>query len=153
MKILMVCLGNICRSPLAEGVLRHKLAKRNIVAEVDSAGTGSWHVGEQPDYRAYKVAQKNGIDISKQRARQLTYGDFAIFDKIYVADREVKDNVMRLAKTNADKKKVDFLMNASEPESDRPVPDPYFGGEEGFDHVFTLIDEACEKIADMISKR
>ena len=149
----MVCLGNICRSPIAEGVMKKKLLDLNIDGIVDSAGTGSWHVGEKPDYRAFKTAQKNGVDISSQRARQITKKDFKKFDLIYVMDREVYDHVTRLAGINSvESRKVDFLMNVLEPESDRPVPDPYYGGDNGFDIVYEMIHEACEKIAENILK-
>lgn len=146
----MVCLGNICRSPIAEGVLKHKFQQKNIEAIVDSAATGSWHVGEQPDYRAYSVSKKNGIDISQQKGRQIDKKDFDKYDRIFVMDREIRDNVMKVARNNEDKRKVDYLMNVLDKDSNRPVPDPYFGGQEGFENVFAMIDEACEKICEMI---
>ena len=147
MKILMVCLGNICRSPMAEGVMKHKLSIHRKNGHVESAGTGDWHAGEPPDTRAVQTALRHGIDISDQRARQIILDDFLNFDRIFVMDRSVYDDVLRLARHSGHEHKVDFLMNASEPGNNRPVPDPYFGGVDGFEFVFSLIDEACEHIA------
>lgn len=153
MKILMVCLGNICRSPLMEGVLKHKLTAMNLSAEVDSAGTGSWHIGKLPDLRSIHVAKQHGIDITDQRARQIEASDLNHYDKIYVADREVYDSVLELSKDlSIHRKKVDFLMNVIEPDSDRPVPDPYFGGPDGFEQVYDMINEACEHIVAALKK-
>ena len=136
-----------------EGVLKHKLAANNLNAHVDSAGTGSWHIGKLPDLRSIHVAKEHGIDITDQRARQIQADDLDLFDKIYVADRDVYESVLSLSNNaEAHRHKVDFIMNVVEPDSDRPVPDPYFGGPDGFEHVFQMIDEACERIVSDIEK-
>ena len=152
MKILIVCIGNICRSPMAEGILMHKLKQKNIHATVDSAGTGPWHVGQHPDYRAIETAQQHGIDISKLVARLFVNTDFDKFDKIYVADEEVYSDVLSRAKNEKDIAKIDFLLNVFEPNSNKPVPDPYYGNQDGFETIFQLIDQACEKIVNELEK-
>ncbi|WP_010253023.1 low molecular weight protein-tyrosine-phosphatase [Myroides injenensis] len=144
-KILMVCLGNICRSPLAEGILKSKLSKDSFL--VDSAGTGAWHVGQQPDPRSIEVAQHYDIDISKQRARQFTIDDFDTFDRIYVMDQSNYENVVKLAPSEEAKNKVMLILNELQPEKNQEVPDPYFGGPGGFYHVYKLLDDACNVIA------
>jgi len=147
MKILMVCLGNICRSPIAEGILRHKLRAMNLKNVVtDSAGTIAMHTGEAPDLRMQKTALKNGIDISDLRARQFVVKDFDEFDLIFAMDRSNLKNILTLARNENDKKKVKLILNESFPEEDREVPDPYFGGEEGFQHVFELLDETTDQL-------
>ena len=148
----MVCLGNICRSPMAEGILRDKLEKAGIDAIVHSAGTSNWHKGENPDKRAIAKTKSYGIDISKQRAQQFTANHFDEYDYIFVMDEENHSNVMQLIKNAEHKKKVDFLLNKLYPKSNMNVPDPYFGGEEGFEHVYQLIDQACEKIVEELKK-
>ena len=145
-RILFVCLGNICRSPLAEGILRHKAEKHGLKLKVDSAGTGNWHAGENPDKRAVKTAIERGIDISKLVARQINEDDFENFDRIYVADAEVYDGVVELALTREHKLKVDYIMNLVHPDLNKPVPDPYYGGAEGFEKVFDMLDLACDRI-------
>jgi len=146
-KILMVCLGNICRSPIAEGILRHKLRAMNLSdVETDSAGTIGMHAGEAPDLRMQKTALKNGIDISDLRARQFIEKDFDEFDLIFAMDRSNLQNILTLARNENDKKKVKLILNESFPEEDREVPDPYFGGEEGFQHVFGLLDETTDQL-------
>lgn len=147
-KILMVCLGNICRSPLAEGILKSKLITKNI--QIDSAGTGSYHVGELPDPRSIAVAKNNGINITDQRARKFVVEDFDNFDLIYVMDAYNYDAVMKLARNEADEAKVDFILNAVFPNENLDVPDPYSGGDYGFKNVFKMLDEACEIIAKKI---
>jgi protein-tyrosine phosphatase len=147
MKILMVCLGNICRSPLAEGILRQQLNKLNINATVDSVGFEPYHVGDQPDWRAREVAQKHGIDISGHRARLFRKDDFDHFDWIYVMDSGNYQDVMSMAHSDADKKKVDYILNAADPGSNDEVPDPYYGGKAQFEAVYHLLEEACTKIA------
>jgi len=147
-KILMVCLGNICRSPLAEGILKSKLITKDI--QIDSAGTGSYHVGELPDPRSIAVAKNNGINITDQRARKFVVEDFDNFDLIYVMDAYNYDAVMKLARNEADKAKVDFILNAVFPNENLDVPDPYSGGDYGFKNVFKMLDEACEIIAKKI---
>ena len=143
-KILMVCLGNICRSPLAEGILQSKLPKDKF--NVDSAGTGGWHAGELPDSRSMKIASKYGIDISYQRARQFKIQDFHAFDYIYVMDQSNYQNVLQLAPNEIVKSKVKLILDEITPNLKAEVPDPYYGGEDGFEHVFQLLDEACERI-------
>jgi protein-tyrosine phosphatase len=147
-KILMVCLGNICRSPLAEGILKSKLITKNI--QIDSAGTGSYHVGELPDPRSIAVAKNNGINITDQRARKFVVEDFDNFDLIYVMDAYNYNAVMKLARNEADRAKVDFILNAVFPNENLDVPDPYSGGDYGFKNVFKMLDEACEIIAKKI---
>jgi protein-tyrosine phosphatase len=153
MKILMVCLGNICRSPLAEGVLRHKANERGIDVTVDSCGTSNYHIGQEPDSRSMANALKNGVDISYLRARQFSKADFEQFDRIYVMDQSNHNNVMALATNEIHRNKVDLFLNILQPGSNRAVPDPYFGGAEGFQHVFDLIDEACEKLLDELHQQ
>ena len=147
MKILMVCLGNICRSPIAEGILRHKLrSMKNVDFVTDSAGTSSLHSGEQADSRMRKTALKNGVDISDLRAREFVQADFDKFDLIFAMDRSNLMNILALARNENDKSKVKLILNESFPEENREVPDPYYGGEEGFQHVFNLLDETTDKI-------
>lgn len=136
MRILMVCLGNICRSPLAEGILKSKL---NANFEVDSAGTAAYHVGNPPDQRSIAVAQQFGIDISQQRARQFKKDDFNSFDLIFVMDQNNYNDVVELA-TPAQRRKVHLLRKNNE------VPDPYYGDASAFEAVFHLIDTACETL-------
>ena len=147
-KIVMVCLGNICRSPLAEGILASKLPKDKFT--VDSAGTGSWHIGQSPDDRSVAVAQKNGLDISYQSGRQFSRTDFDTFDYIYVMDNSNYDNVIALAKTKEEKEKVILIMNELYPSQNKDVPDPYFGMHNGFDIVYAMLDEACDVIAQKL---
>src|SRR5690606_3697404 len=147
MKILMVCLGNICRSPLAEGILRSKLSEE---FHIDSAGTGNWHVGKSPDKRSVAVAKKYGIDISMQRARQFHPNDFEEFDLIYVMDESNFEDVIALTENQNHHFKVKLILADLE---DKNVPDPYYGGEEGFEKVYKMLDEVAEKIAAQISKK
>lgn len=149
-KILMVCLGNICRSPLAEGILRDKTNKLGIPVFIDSAGTSNYHTGEHPDKRTISNAIKNGIDISKLKARQFKVSDFDEFDIIFVMDSSNYSNVIDLARNKSDISKVELILNRAHPKSNMPVPDPYFGGEEGFQKVFDLLDDACEIIAEQL---
>lgn len=147
-RILFVCLGNICRSPLGEGILRHKAEKHGLKIKIDSAGTGHWHAGENPDERAIKIGKEKGVDISKLIARQITTEDFDTFDLILVADTEVYNAVIGIARNENDKKKVDFIMNFIHPSSNMSVPDPYFGGDDGFEKVFDMLDKACDAIIE-----
>ncbi len=144
-KVLMVCLGNICRSPLAEGILQSKLSKESFF--VDSAGTGDWHIGSQPDKRSIAVAKKYNIDLTTQRARQFKISDFTNFDRIYVMDKSNYENVIKLAPSQEAKNKVKLILNENTPGQNLEVPDPYFGGDDGFEHVFHLLDEVCNVIA------
>lgn len=150
-KILMVCLGNICRSPLAEGILQSKLPKERF--EVDSAGTGSWHVGQEPDKRSVLIAKSKGLDITYQRGRQIKVSDFEIFDYIYVMDISNYQNVMALAPHEEAKSKVQMILNELFPGENVDVPDPYFGGQSGFEQVFKMLDEACEIIARKLKEK
>ena len=149
-KILMVCLGNICRSPLAEGILRKKLKEKGISVVVDSAGTAPYHIGENPDPRAITTAQRHNIEISHLVGRQFTVDDFDEFDSIYAMDVSNCDNILSLARNEDDKTKVELLLNVMEPGSDRSVPDPWHGGGDGFEDVFYMLDEACEKVANSL---
>ncbi len=144
-KILMVCLGNICRSPLAEGLLASKLPKDQFI--VDSAGTGHWHVGKQPDKRSIEVARKNGLDITAQRGKLFSKSDFDDFDYIYVMDSTNYNDVMRMAKTPGHQAKVKMILNELFPGENVDVPDPYYGLANGFDNVYQMLDQACENIA------
>lgn len=148
MKILMVCLGNICRSPLAHGLLREKVKGHNV--EVDSAGTAGYHIDEAPDTRMIKTARKYGINISDLRGRQFKVNDFDEFDKIYVMDSSNRDNVLALARNEADAAKVDMILNEIEPGTNSPVPDPYFGGDAGFENVYKLLDRATDRIIEKL---
>ena len=151
MKILMVCLGNICRSPLAEGILRAKVNSRGLDIKVDSAGTGGWHVGQGPDHRAVAIANKYGIDISQQQARQFSSTDFEDFDIIYAMDDSNLSDIVSLANSNKNIEKVQLILNEINPEDNTPVPDPYYGGDDGFEKVYQLLDAACEIITKKIS--
>ena len=147
-RVLMVCLGNICRSPLAEGILRSKVDGSKVV--IDSAGTGGWHVGHLPDVRSIEVARKNDIDITDQRCRRFTDRDFDDYDLIYVMDRSNLTDVLSLAREPRDREKVKMILEELYPGERREVPDPYYGGAGGFDRVFRLLDEACEVIANRL---
>lgn len=152
MKILMVCLGNICRSPLAEGVFRQKAQERGIAIEVDSCGTSDYHIGEAPDPRTIENAKENGFDISDLRGRQFSTADFDQFDRIYVMDQSNYNNVMALAESDEHRNKVKMILNEIHPGSNKPVPDPYFGGEDGFQTVFELLNNASDRILDELEK-
>lgn len=140
----MVCLGNICRSPLAEGILKSKVNLNNVF--VDSAGTGAWHSGNLPDVRSIAIAKKYGIDLTDQRARLFLIEDFDKFDHIYVMDQSNYKNVCRLAPNEKALSKVQMILNEINPDKNREVPDPYYGGDNGFDDVYNMLNEACEKI-------
>ncbi len=146
MKVLMVCLGNICRSPLADGLMRKKVVDHGLPVEVDSAGTGDWHVGEAPDPRMRETAKSKGLSIDGLRGRQFTMEDFDRFDRIFVMDLSNRENVLKLARDENDEAKVDLLLNLSHPGEDMEVPDPYFGGDEGFQHVYQLVDDATDQL-------
>ncbi len=145
----MVCLGNICRSPLAEGILRHKVDTNRFI--VDSAGTGNWHVGNPPDRRSIAVAKKYGLDISSLRGRQFTSIDYKDFDHIYVMDSSNLENVLALADGTNDRAKVSMILDTLFPGERVDVPDPYYGGDDGFERVYKMLDEACDIIAKRIS--
>lgn len=143
-KILMVCLGNICRSPLAEGILRSKLPAHSFM--VDSAGTANYHIGSPPDPRSVSVAQKHNLNISNLSGRQFQVSDFDIFDYIYVMDGSNYNNVLKLARHQDDISKVSMILNEVYPKQNYDVPDPYYGGGDGFENVYTMLDEACNII-------
>lgn len=144
-KILMVCLGNICRSPLAEGILASKLPKDKFI--VDSAGTGNYHIGKQPDPRSIATAKKNGLDIANQKARQFTAKDFEEFDYIFAMDNTNFENIIFLAKTEAHKKKVRLILDDLFANENVDVPDPYYGLQNGFDMIYEMLDENCTILA------
>lgn len=148
MKILMVCLGNICRSPLAEGLLREKV--RDLDVETDSAGTSAYHIGEAPDPRMIRTGRAKGVNISDLRGRQFKVSDFDEFDRIYVMDASNYRNVLSLARNDEDRAKVDYILNELTPGSDAEVPDPYFGGDRGFEEVYRMLDEATDKLVNKI---
>lgn len=144
----MVCLGNICRSPLAEGILQKKIKENGLDWEVDSAGTESYHVGEVPHHFSQKVARLNGIDLSCQKARRFTASDLKKFDKIYAMAADVYREIADLAGPHADLQNVDLLLNELYPGEDLSVPDPWYGGESGFHEAYKLIEKACDKIIE-----
>lgn len=146
MKVLMVCLGNICRSPMAEGILRSKINGLDI--EVDSAGTSAYHVGENPDSRAVLAARKHHVNIAPLVGRQFQAEDFDAFDVIYAMDNSNQNNILALARTPQDRAKVKLIVNEVFPNSDGEVPDPYFGGSSGFEEVYNLLDKATDKIIE-----
>jgi protein-tyrosine phosphatase len=148
MKILMVCLGNICRSPLAEGILQDKAEKAGLNWTIDSAGTNGFHIGEAPHRLSQKVALQHGIDISRQRARQFTVADFDNFDIIYAMADEVVDEMKWIVKTKYNADKCDLLMNELHPGKNENVPDPWYGPEPGYHEVYDMIDAACDKIIE-----
>ena len=145
-KVLMVCLGNICRSPLAEGILQSKVNAQKVF--VDSAGTAAYHDGNLPDIRSIEVASKYEINITNQRARKFTIKDFDIFDFIYVMDETNYQNILILARDQNDTRKVQMILNETTPGQNLSVPDPYYGGNQGFENVYAMLDEACEIIAN-----
>lgn len=153
MKILMVCLGNICRSPLAEGILQHKAWEAGLKWSVESAGTNSYHTGSPPHPLSQKVAKQNGIDICNQRARRFEAADFEKFDKIYAMAEDVIDDMKRIAKNKFDDKKVDLLLNELYPGKNIDVPDPWYGPEPGYHTVYKMISEACDTIVKKYSKQ
>lgn len=140
----MVCLGNICRSPLAEGILKSKLNSDFFF--IDSAGTAAYHTGELPDPRSIAIAKKNGIDISDQRARKFITNDFNEFDLIYAMDTENFQNICDMAKNESELLKVKMILNEINPSKNLSVPDPYYGGSHGFENVYELLDKACDII-------
>ena len=150
MRILMVCLGNICRSPLAEGILQSKI--NSEIIQVDSAGTAAYHVGELPDIRSIEVAKQYGIDLTKQRARKFTVKDFDLFNLIYAMDADNYQNILTLARGKEDVQKVRMILNETKPNSNLNVPDPYYGGNDGFENVYQMLDTACTIIADKIKE-
>ena len=146
MRILMVCLGNICRSPIAEGILRHKVKEHGLNWTVDSAGTESYHIGEAPHKFSQKICLSNGIDISSQQARKFTATDFDHYDKIYAMADDVYEEIRRIGGRKADMSKVDYFLNELRPGNNDSVPDPWYGPEEGYAAAYDLINDTCEAI-------
>lgn len=144
--IMMVCLGNICRSPLAEGVLKHKFKQSGLDIQVASSGTANYHVGETADPRMITTARRHGIDISTHRGSQFSVNDFDRYDKIYVMDGSNYKNVIRLARHDDDRAKVQLIMDVLDPETGYDVPDPYYSGDDGFELVYNMLDQVCDQI-------
>lgn len=142
----MVCLGNICRSPLAEAILQEKAFKAGLAWSVESAGTNSYHIGEPPHPLSQKVARMHHIDISAQRARRFIAEDFEVYDKIYALAEDVLDEIKSISKKKFNVNKIDLLMNEMYPGKNMDVPDPYYGPESGYIEAYNLMDEACEAI-------
>ncbi len=145
----MVCLGNICRSPLAEGILTSMIDPEKVM--VASAGTGGWHVGSQPDPRSIEVANKNNIDITHQRGKQFSTYDYEIYDHIFVMDASNYNDVIKLSKTDTERAKVSMILDELFPGEKVDVPDPYYGGDSGFDNVYDMLYSACEKIVSRLA--
>lgn len=148
MKILMVCLGNICRSPLAEGVLQHKAIKAGLNWQVESAGTNGLHNGQSPHHLSQKVAKQNGIDISKQQSRKFIAADFDMYDKIYAMAEDVIDDIKRIAGKKYEAQKVILFLNELYTGKNKDVPDPWAGPESGYHEVFALIDKTSDAIIE-----
>lgn len=146
MKILMVCLGNICRSPLAEGILQKKAWEAGLNWSIESAGTNGYHNGEAPHTLSQKVARMNGIDISQQRSRKFVAADFDTYDRIYALAEDVMDDMRRIARNKFDPTKADLLMNELYPGRNLDVPDPWYGTEPGYHEVYAMIDKVCDAI-------
>jgi len=143
-RVLMVCLGNICRSPLAEGILKSKVDPEKVF--VDSAGTGDWHVDSEPDKRSIAIASKNGLNISQQRGRQFSKKDFQDFDHIFVMDNSNFKDVIAMAETDEELQKVHLILDEIFPSENVDVPDPYHGGDQGFENVYMMLDEATDEL-------
>lgn len=148
--VLFVCLGNICRSAMAEGILTDKVKSKGLNITVDSAGTANYHVGQSPDERMQQKAVEHGLNISDQRGRQFTAEDFDDFDYIFAMDESNRDNILRLSRNGSDDEKVELFLNLSKPNQDLSVPDPYYGGEQGFEDVYQMLNEACDSFLSSI---
>ncbi len=144
----MVCLGNICRSPLAEGIMRSKL--NFLKYSIDSAGTSGSHRGQAPDKRSIAVAKRHGIDISSQASRKLTAQDLEDFDYIFVMDNSNYRDTVALATTDAQRAKVHKILDWAFPNEDLDVPDPYYGGDQGFDNVYRMLDQVSKVVAEKL---
>lgn len=152
MRVLFVCLGNICRSPMAEGLFLKKVQELKIESiEVDSAGTGNYHIGELPDERMRETAVSKGINLIS-RARQFKSSDFDQFDLIIAMDRQNKSNIISMAKSETDRKKVHLMRNFDDNQDEPDVPDPYFGGQNGFENVYNILDRSTENLVTYILK-
>lgn len=147
----MVCLGNICRSPLAEGILESKLSPEHFT--VDSAGTGNYHIGKKPDSRSIEIAKVKGLDISHQKAKQFTAQDYYDYDYIFAMDKSNYQNILALAPNEKSKEKVKLILNELFENENTDVPDPYFGLENGFEIVYDMLDEVCDTIATNLKKK
>ena len=150
-RLLFVCLGNICRSPSAENIMNHLIKQRKLTGDIvcDSAGTGGWHVGNPPDRRMNAAAEKRGM-ILVGKARQFTPADFTEFDLILAMDRSNYEDILALDTGNRYSHKVKLMCDFCTSHSDSEVPDPYYGGESGFDYVIDLLTDACEGLLEMI---
>lgn len=146
----MVCLGNICRSPLAEGILKHKVRQNGLDIHVASSGTAAYHIGESADARMIATAHRHGVDLTGHRGSQFKEKDFDKYDKIFVMDSSNYRNVIRLARNENDRAKVQLIMDVLDPETGYDVPDPYYGGDDGFELVYNMLDQACDRIVDDI---
>ncbi|NOR86730.1 MAG: low molecular weight phosphotyrosine protein phosphatase [Bacteroidales bacterium] len=146
----MVCLGNICRSPMAEGIMQSKIEEYGLNAIVDSCGTANYHVGDSPDNRAQQTLLRHDTDISQLHGRQFSIEDFDNFDLIFTMDESNYQNILKLARNKEDQNKVEMIMNKAYPGENIPVPDPYYGGAQGFEDTFQMLDLACEKISKEI---
>lgn len=142
----MVCLGNICRSPIAEGVLKHKAEEHGLSWQVDSAGTESYHIGSAPHKYSQRICKTNGLDISDQRARQFDKSDFDKYDIIYALADDVYEEIAAKSSKDSDMENVMLFLNELKPDANESVPDPYYGGEDGYIHVYQLIDATCDAI-------
>ena len=150
MRILMVCLGNICRSPMAEGLMRRKLLEANLTGKVDSAGTANFHIGKSPDYRMVQTGKIQGTPINDLKARQFSTQDFEDFDLIYAMDKANYKELISNARHERDKQKVLLILNEISPNEDLDVPDPYYDGMDAFKEVYELLDRATEAIKNKI---
>jgi protein-tyrosine phosphatase len=150
-KILLVCLGNICRSPMAEGVLRAKAMERRLPITTDSAGTSDYHTGESPDRRAQAAMKRQGIDISDLRARPFVEADFERFDLLLAMDANNLRDMLRHAPNDELAKKAILIMDHAPLHPERSVPDPYYGSDRDFDHVYGMLDEACNNLLDQLA--
>ena len=148
MKILMVCLGNICRSPLAEGILKMKAEEAGLHWIIDSAGTNSYHLGEAPHHLSQKVAKQNGIDISGRFSRKFLGEDFERFDKIYAMANDVASDIINISGKKYNSHKMDLFLNELHPGKNHDVPDPWYGDEDGYHDVYALIEKTCDAILE-----
>lgn len=150
MKILFVCLGNICRSPTAEAVFKAKARQAGFACDVDSAGTGAWHAGETPDRRAQAVGEKRGYSFAGQKARKITHDDFSKFDYIAAMDASNLSDLHAIC-PDQHRQKLRLFLNFSNDHKNEDVPDPYYGGPDGFEHVVDLIEEASDGLIQALS--